>query len=797
MISFVGSAQEGVSHTNNSMSSSNPPATSRAVVPPKGKCINGKHRQPCWSCKLPSASAKDGLCHLVDSQPGGLAGAEVLKRQIEQSPEWNSEEARAQLRQKYKARSQAGAATSTAAETSDSSQAKYKNLCEGLGGKDLSRLTKVDLLQLCRDWEFRSDIWHYKVVKPALHGKLSRNLRDPRRSHPHQTLGGGGFAEMTTTTTTLGGTTVGTSAASVGVATSQPSTSEGAQTTTTNSPASLGVSVGVTVSGGSGGLGLTSGGPDLGRSLSRSDSMSCSRCIDPSHSQPCQICLAAPEEEEEYRFQLVGDPGRKNGEKKLRKFIQMTKEWNSPAARAKVADSFAHRPDLSTFRKVVANKEAANLRKPHLIRLCREWNFRSNIWQTKKVKYAKKASDKSETSSLGIKRETPLGMMQQQQQQHHHHHQQQQQQSPVLSPLAGTLEWQALSQQQAAGAGPGAAVPGKDRIVGLLSEANDYLSKVAKELQQLAPLHWGGPAAEATILSMTGTAFSSVDLAKVFNSSRVLLASTRESLHRFAATVESSILTFGSEQINVISLISSAQTLTLSKMKLEATKAELMRVRSQMTPQQKANVAWFELQEVVSAGTILAESENQMLQILAAVPKLFPSHLGKQLTAVIMGGLSLYTVCQSVSAMCRFTGYSVYLESLICIFGLFVEFEDQLLTLLNHLVGVILTQMISNSSVSPPVQSTLQQLLLGNFSSSLPTLPTLGVNQTPALGSVLSPLGGAGASVSVSAGTLSLVSGGAAATATATAPAAGVALREEDLDEEARKLLKGKGQQQR
>ena len=85
----------------------------------------------------------------------------------------------------------------------------------------------------------------------------------------------------------------------------------------------------------------------------------------------------------------------------------------------------------------------------------------------------------------------------------------------------------------------------------------------------------------------------------------------------------------------------------------------------------------------------------------------------------------------------------------------------------------------------------------GSGQPTLPTLPTLGVNQTPALGSVLSPLGGAGASVSVSAGTLSLVSGGTAATATATAPAAGVALREEDLDEEARKLLKGKGQQQR
>ena len=81
---------------------------------------------------------------------------------------------------------------------------------------------------------------------------------------------------------------------------------------------------------------------------------------------------------------------KKNGEKKLRKFIQMTAEWNSPDLRKKLAQKFQHRTDLGTFGKVVANKEAANLRKPHLIRLCREWGFKSNIWQVKKAKQGKR-----------------------------------------------------------------------------------------------------------------------------------------------------------------------------------------------------------------------------------------------------------------------------------------------------------------------------------------------------------------------------------------------------------------------
>ena len=78
------------------------PSGSRAVVPPRGYCINPQHRTPCWVCKLPSSREKDRMCTLVDhretdEEPGSslsLAaqrpGIDKLRRHIEGSSKWNS-----------------------------------------------------------------------------------------------------------------------------------------------------------------------------------------------------------------------------------------------------------------------------------------------------------------------------------------------------------------------------------------------------------------------------------------------------------------------------------------------------------------------------------------------------------------------------------------------------------------------------------------------------------------------------------------------------------------------------------
>ena len=49
---------------------------------------------------------------------------------------------------------------------------------------------------------------------------------------------------------------------------------------------------------------------------------------------PWRSCTPAPPREAVGFYNLVGDPGRKNGEKKLKHQILRTAEWASPHARA-------------------------------------------------------------------------------------------------------------------------------------------------------------------------------------------------------------------------------------------------------------------------------------------------------------------------------------------------------------------------------------------------------------------------------------------------------------------------------
>ena len=105
------------------------------------------------------------------------------------------------------------------------------------------------------------------------------------------------------------------------------------------------------------------------------------KCIERSHPKPCRICVSAPLEEEADKYKIVGRGG--DGFNKLRVQIGKTKEWQDDEERKKLADSFKDRQDLKTFREAVARKQYMNLKKPDLFRLCREWGFKSNLWQLK------------------------------------------------------------------------------------------------------------------------------------------------------------------------------------------------------------------------------------------------------------------------------------------------------------------------------------------------------------------------------------------------------------------------------
>jgi len=110
------------------------------------------------------------------------------------------------------------------------------------------------------------------------------------------------------------------------------------------------------------------------------------RCIDPSHEEPCTKCNAPPAHGEDSFWSLRGDPGKRNGDKKLRTLIQMTREWNSPLERAHLVHYLQNSPEFSHMGKVieiVRRKETPRLSKMCMMVLARAWGFRSDIWTRK------------------------------------------------------------------------------------------------------------------------------------------------------------------------------------------------------------------------------------------------------------------------------------------------------------------------------------------------------------------------------------------------------------------------------
>ena len=110
------------------------------------------------------------------------------------------------------------------------------------------------------------------------------------------------------------------------------------------------------------------------------------KCIDPTHPPNCPHCLPAPVEGEDDLWTLRGDPGKRNGDKKLRSLVQMTKEWNSPIERGFLARHLEANPrtaHLTEIIDVIKRKETPRLSKKCMLILARGWGFKSEIWQQK------------------------------------------------------------------------------------------------------------------------------------------------------------------------------------------------------------------------------------------------------------------------------------------------------------------------------------------------------------------------------------------------------------------------------
>ena len=116
------------------------------------------------------------------------------------------------------------------------------------------------------------------------------------------------------------------------------------------------------------------------------------RCLDQRHGAACALCRRVPAVGEELDFELVGEVGKKNGEKLLRALITATPEWRSAQARHDAAAYFDTQPDEQRVAAALRSKTSAALRKVNLLALARLWNYRSDLWKPRDRRRAAKAA---------------------------------------------------------------------------------------------------------------------------------------------------------------------------------------------------------------------------------------------------------------------------------------------------------------------------------------------------------------------------------------------------------------------
>ena len=102
------------------------------------------------------------------------------------------------------------------------------------------------------------------------------------------------------------------------------------------------------------------------------------RCLDSGHPPGCTRCMPPPSADQAARYELVGDPGKRNGEKKLRSLLTCTPEWTSADVRAAAAEQLQGRfPRLATS---LRSRTSSSLSKEHMVALLALWGYRSNLW---------------------------------------------------------------------------------------------------------------------------------------------------------------------------------------------------------------------------------------------------------------------------------------------------------------------------------------------------------------------------------------------------------------------------------
>ncbi len=177
------------------------------------------------------------------------------------------------------------------------------------------------------------------------------------------------------------------------------------------------------------------------------------RCIDESHALTCtrygcarwlctakrahttytQTCSCSPAPDAPDSVELLGDRGRKNGEKRLRcearqrvararcvyadgahhvlclerSLITRTPEWNLLSERRKLVP-VAHAAGMPALAQALENKKTSALRKAHLLLMARHWGYRSDIWSVRHDRAADRAMEQLRQRAVAQQQAMPL-----------------------------------------------------------------------------------------------------------------------------------------------------------------------------------------------------------------------------------------------------------------------------------------------------------------------------------------------------------------------------------------------------
>ena len=110
----------------------------------------------------------------------------------------------------------------------------------------------------------------------------------------------------------------------------------------------------------------------------------------------------------------MGEPGAKNGEKKLRSGLSHSEEWACSITRNRTADALeaaARAPgapsdapaDAATLAAALRSRDSAKLRKRHMLALVRIWHYKSDVWRRKHARGEyRRAAQEEEAAAVAL-----------------------------------------------------------------------------------------------------------------------------------------------------------------------------------------------------------------------------------------------------------------------------------------------------------------------------------------------------------------------------------------------------------